>query len=113
MLTPMFKVWLSKSFTNFAAIGHRMKQQSLQTTDQCRCCAVNPEADTFHIFHCRNKILVEEKTQIFNKLFFYIARWETDKKVNELVFQALTGNEDYVPLEELVLVYNDLALLGL
>ena len=26
MLTPMFKVWLSKSFTNFAATSHRMKQ---------------------------------------------------------------------------------------
>ena len=113
MLTPMFKVQLSKSFTNFTTMSHRMKQQSLWTTDQCRCCIVNPEADTFHIFHYRNKILAEEKTQIFNKLFFYIARWETDEKVKELVFQVLTGNEDYVPPEELVLVYNDLALLGL
>ena len=26
ILTPMFKVWLSKSFTNFTAISHRMKQ---------------------------------------------------------------------------------------
>ena len=74
MLIPMFKVQLSKSFTNFAATSHRMKQQSLQTTDQYRYCAVNPEADTFHIFHCRNKILVEEKTQIFDKIFFHIAR---------------------------------------
>ena len=38
---------------------------------------------------------------------------ETDEKVKELVFQALTENENYVPPEELVLVYNDLALLGL
>ena len=113
MLALIFKVQLSKSFTNFATTSHRMKQQSLWTTDQYRYYAVNLEADTFHIFHCRNKILVEEKTQIFDKLFFYIARWKTDEKVKKLVFQALTGNEDYVPLEELVSVYNDLALLSL
>ena len=83
MLTPLFKVWLSKSFTNFAATSHRMKKKSLWSTDQYRCCATTTEVDAFHIFYCSNETLEEERHKIFEILFNHVARWEVSDELKE------------------------------
>lgn len=96
MVIPLFKAWLSKSFTNFAATSHRMKQKSLWNTSQCRCCATTTEVDTFHILHYSNELLKEERHKIFEMLFNNVARYEVPDELKELMYQVLTGDPDYV-----------------
>jgi len=54
ILSSLIKVWLSKSFTNFAGTSHRLYQQGRWSTPKCHCCGIYVECDTFHIFECSN-----------------------------------------------------------
>jgi len=107
----LMKIWVSKSFTNFAGISLRLYQNRKLATDQYRCCR-EPEQETFHIFEYSNRILCNKRKDIIDKLFNSILNWEVEDEVKELIYQILAGNEEYKLLYNLYRVYNDIVALG-
>ena len=74
LLSLAVKVWLSKSFTNFAGTSHWLHQQGKWKSREYRYYEISEEINIFHMFTYQNQLLDLEWQVIFKALFNFLAK---------------------------------------